>query len=132
MTLSDDQQLPVATILVVEDDADTREFFVLLIGMAGYHVLEAASGTAALQTAAVHAVQGIILDLRLPDMDGLAVCRSLRANEYPDVPIILATADRTPDVTRRALEAGVTTMLEKPFAPEDLIERLRSVLQVQA
>ncbi|MDQ5853491.1 MAG: response regulator [Chloroflexota bacterium] len=117
-----------ATILVVDDDFDTREFLVLLVDDAGYHVVEAASGAAALAAVAAQPVHAIVLDLRLPDMDGLAVCRHLRADGYPDLPIILVTADQTPGLARRADEAGVTTMLAKPFAPEALLARLRLVL----
>ena len=90
--------------------------------------MEAASGAAALTAVGAQPVHAIVLDLRLPDMDGLAVCRHLRADGYPDLPIILVTADQTPGLARRADEAGVTTMLAKPFAPEALLERLKLVL----
>ena len=120
-----------ATILVVDDDFDTREFLVLLVGDAGYHVVEAASGAAVLAAVAAQPVHAIVLDLRLPDMDGLAVCRQLRAHGHRDLPIILVTADHTPDLKRRAGEAGVTAMLAKPFTPEELLERLRMVLPAE-
>jgi CheY-like chemotaxis protein len=57
-------------------------------------------------------------------MDGLAVCRHLRAHGYPDVPIILVTAERTPNLARDAAAAGVTTTLEKPFPTEALLAQL--------
>lgn len=116
------------TILVVEDDPDTREFIVMLLSFAGYHTLEAASGGRALTTIAEQTVQVIVLDFRLPDMDGLTVCRHLRANGYSDVPIILVTADRALDLELRAKEAGVTTLLAKPFQPEALLDRLAGLL----
>lgn len=117
-----------ATILVVEDDEDTREYVVMLVGFAGYQTLEAATGRAALAVLATEAVDGVLLDLRLPDMDGLAVCRHVRGVDHRDLPIILVTADQAPDLDRRAAEAGVTTILAKPFAPEALVERLKVVL----
>ncbi len=124
------QQGPaVRTILVAEDDTDTREFTVMLLSMAGYQTLEAASGAAALATIARQMVQAILLDLRLPDMDGLAVCRQLRGNGHPDLPIILMTADQTPDVERRARDAGVTAFLSKPFAPEALLQKLSDLVR---
>ena len=117
-----------ATILVVEDDADTREFVVILLSLAGYQTLEAGSGEAALSMIAEHPVQAMTLDLRLPDMDGLEVCRHLRAHGYPDLPIILVTADRTPNLGRDAAEVGVTDVIGKPFAPEELEKRLEGLL----
>ncbi len=112
------------TILVVEDDADTREFIVMLLSSAGYATLEAASGAAALTTMATHPARAILLDLRLPDMDGLAVCRYLRANGYPTVPILLVTAERRPLLDRNVANAGATGLLSKPFAPDALLEQL--------
>lgn len=126
---ADDRPPNPLTVLVVDDDLDTREFIVELLSFAGYHTLEAAFGAAALDVLAGQAVQGIVLDLRLPDMDGLAVCRQIRATGRRDLPIILVTADQTLDVKRRADEAGVTTLLAKPFDPEELLERLETVLQ---
>jgi len=114
--------------LIVEDDADTRELIVMLLDIAGYQTLEAASGAAALAAIAGQRVQGILLDLRLPDFDGLAVCRHVRANGHPDLPILMMTANQTPNVECRAREAGVTAFLAKPFAPGALRERLTSML----
>ncbi len=124
------QQSPsAATILVVEDDSDTREFLVMVLSMAGYGTLEAASGATALTMLADQPVEAVLLDLRLPDGDGLAVCRHLRGTGHLDLPIILMTADRMADVEQRAQEASVTTVLAKPFAPEVLLERVSSLLQ---
>ena len=128
MTPTDSHPGSTATILVVEDDADTREFIVMLLSMVGYQTLEAGSGAAALSTIAEHPVQAMTLDLRLPDMDGLEVCRHLRAHGYPDLPIILVTADRTPNLGRDAAKAGVTDVIEKPFAPEALEKRIEGLL----
>ena len=117
-----------ATILVVEDDDDTREFLVLLVSTAGYNVLEAASGGAALATVGAQPVHGILLDLRLPDLDGFTVCRHLRAQGYSQLPILLVTADLTPEIERQAAEAGASGLLAKPFAPEALLDRLHNLL----
>ena len=128
MTPADLQNPGPATILVVEDDTDTREFIVMLLSTDGYRTLEAASGEAAISMIARQPVQAMTLDLRLPDMDGLAVCRHLRANGYPDLPIILVTADRTPNLDRGAAEAGVTAVIEKPFPMDALLEQLTRLL----
>ena len=128
MTISDHQSPTPPTVLVVEDDSETREFLIELLDIFGYHPVQAATGASGL--AAVHAqpVHAILLDLRLPDMDGFAVCSYLRANGHPELPIILVTADRRPDLAHLARAAGVTTVLAKPFTTEALIERLRMVL----
>ncbi len=128
MTPTDIHPGSTATILVVEDDTDTREFIVMLLGLAGYQTLEAGSGAAALSMIAEHPVQAMTLDLRLPDMDGLAVCRHLRTHGYPDLPIILVTADRTPNLGRSAAKAGVTAVIEKPFAMDALLDQLTRLL----
>ena len=128
MTPADLQNPGTATILVVEDDTDTREFIVMLLSLAGYRTLEAGSGAAALSMIAGQPVQAITLDHRLPDMDGLEVCRHLRANGYPDIPIILVTADRTPNLDRNAGAAGVTAVIEKPFPMAALPNQLARLL----
>jgi CheY-like chemotaxis protein len=128
MTPADPQNPGTATILVVEDDTDTREFIVMLLNLAGYHTLEASSGAAALSTISGQSVQAITVDLRLPDMDGLEISRHLRANGHPDLPIILVTADRAPNLDHSAAEAGVTAVIEKPFPMEALLDQLTRLL----
>jgi two-component system response regulator MprA len=128
MTPADLQNPGTATILVVEDDTDTREFIVMLLSMAGYRTLEAGSGTAALSMISGQPVQAITLDHRLPDMNGLEVCRHLRTHGYPDIPIILVTADRTPNLDRNAGAVGVTAVIEKPFPMEALPNQLARLL----
>ena len=128
MTLSDHQSSTPTTVLVVEDDLETRAFLVELLDITGYHPLAAASGASGLAAVNAQPVHAILLDLRLPDMDGFAVCSYLRANGHPDLPIILVTADRTPGIEHLARAAGVTTVLAKPFTPDVLLERLRMVL----
>ena len=118
-----------ATILIVDDDLDTREFIALLVGLAGYHTLEADTGAGGLAMVAAHPLDAIVLDLRLPDMDGLAVSRQVRTNGYHSLPIILVTADVWPDVRRRAEEAGVTALIEKPFAAEALLDCLATTVK---
>ena len=115
------------TILVVEDDQDTREFIVLLLELARYQVVEAGSGGAALATIVQKPVHAMLLDMRLPDMDGIDVCRQCRALGYSDIPIILMTADIATEITTRATDAGVTAYLNKPFDPQALIDLLEAL-----
>jgi DNA-binding response OmpR family regulator len=117
---------PRATrILVIEDDRDTREFYEDLLKLEEYHVLSTSTGHEALAHVAREVVQGIVLDRRLPDFDGVQLCRLLRQRVEPHVPIILVTADRDPLLEANAREAGITDFLLKPFHPTDLINRLR-------
>lgn len=118
--------LPQTTrILVVEDDFDTREFYEILLTSEGYPVLGASTGHEALAHVADEVVQGIVLDRRLPDFDGVRLCGLLRERVGPHVPIIFVTADRDPVLEAAAREAGITDFLLKPFNPADLVGRIR-------
>ena len=112
-------------VLVVEDDLDTREFYEDLLALEGYDVLAAGTGQAALAHVAEQTVQGIVLDRRLPDFDGVQLCRLLRECVGSDVPIIFVTADRDPELEGTARTAGITDFLLKPFNPADLLDRVR-------
>src|SRR5512147_2426394 len=96
---------------------------------AGYLVVRAASGSAGLAMHEARGVDALILDLMLPDMDGLEVCRRIRAKA--DTPILMLTARG--DATDRivGLEMGADDYLPKPFEPRELLARLRSILRRQ-
>ncbi len=112
-------------ILVVEDDLDTREFYEYLLTAEDYRVLSASTGQEALAHVAAQSVQGVVLDRRLPDVDGVNLCRLLRQRVEPHVPIIFVTADREPTLEAAARAAGITDFLLKPFHPVDLLDRVR-------
>ncbi len=112
------------TILVVEDDPDTLEFYEDLLQMSGYRVVSARSGQQARALVASRAVGGVLLDYRLPDTIGLELCQELCATLGPDVPILLATADRDPMLENWAHTAGATAFLGKPFLPNELLALL--------
>lgn len=116
------------TILIVEDDPATSEFFADLLDFAGYHAQVAASGTAALAAFPQEPIHLVLLDRRLPDMDGLDVCRTLRHSGAATVPIILLTADHSPDLGARAQDAGITAYLPKPVDPQVLLDRIAALL----
>jgi DNA-binding response OmpR family regulator len=120
---------PQATcILVIEDDLDTREFYEHLLMSEGFAVLSASSGQQALAQTAVQVVHGIVLDRRLPDIDGVDLCRLLRQQVASDMPIIFVTADRDPALEAMARTAGITDFLLKPFQPTDIIDRLHRLI----
>jgi DNA-binding response OmpR family regulator len=120
----------LVTILVVEDDAATSEFLVDLLSFAGYATRVAASGGAALGMLRKHPASVVLLDRRLPDMDGLAVCRQIRQRIDPAVPIILLMADYSAELEAAARDAGVTAYLSKPFPPDVLLDRVAALVQV--
>ena len=115
------------TILVVEDEASIASFVALYLKNAGYQVKAVGSGSAALNQVAAGMPSMIILDLNLPDMDGIEICRRIRKSS--DVPILMLTA-RDEDVDKIiGLEVGADDYLTKPFNPRELVARVKSVLR---
>ncbi len=116
--------MPPRTILVVEDDTDTREFYEALLRAAGYEVLSASSGQQTRALVATRPVDGVLLDYRLPDTIGRELCQELRTVLGPHVPILLVTAGRDPMLEPQAYAAGATAFLGKPFNPDVLLALL--------
>jgi DNA-binding response OmpR family regulator len=115
------------TILVVEDEASIASFVALYLKNAGYGVKRAATGAEALSAVAQARPDLIVLDLMLPDIDGVDVCRRIR--QRSDVPILMLTA-RDEDVDKIiGLEVGADDYLTKPFNPRELVARVKSVLR---
>lgn len=114
-------------ILVVEDDARLAEMLSEYLGGAGFRVTIASRGAAAMELLAKTGYDAVVLDLMLPDMDGLDVCRQLRVR--CDTPILMLTARG--DATDRivGLEIGADDYLPKPFQPRELLARLRAILR---
>ncbi len=109
------------TILIVEDHTDTREFYELLLMSAGYQVVSVRTGQRARALVARQPVDGVLLDYRLPFTIGVELCRELRAALGSAVPILLVTADHDPTLMSRAIAAGATAFLGKPFNPDMLL-----------
>ena len=115
-------------ILLVEDDPKTRETVALYLRREGYEVVTAGDGVRALEAAHEHEPHLIVLDLMLPGMDGLAVCRALRhASARPA--IIMVTARSTEDDKLTGLDLGADDYVTKPFSPRELMARVRAVLR---
>jgi len=115
------------TILVVEDESSIASFVSLYLKNAGYAVRAASTGGEALQLAAAEHPALIVLDLMLPDIDGIEVCKRIRQDS--DVPILMLTA-RDEDVDKIiGLEVGADDYLTKPFNPRELVARIRSILR---
>jgi DNA-binding response OmpR family regulator len=115
------------TVLVVEDEASIASFVALYLKNAGYSVHTAATGGDALTKAESEQPALIVLDLMLPDIDGVEVCRRIR--QRSDVPILMLTA-RDEDVDKIiGLEVGADDYLTKPFNPRELVARVKSILR---
>src|SRR5919201_7170913 len=97
------------------------------LGAAGYRVSAAASGVAGLERLGAEPYDALVLDLSLPDMDGLEVCRRLRARS--DVPVLMLTARGDAMDRVVGLELGADDSLPKPFEPRELLARLRAILR---
>ncbi|MGH7313062.1 MAG: response regulator transcription factor [Candidatus Rokuibacteriota bacterium] len=117
-------------VLVVEDETDIRNLVVFHLAREGFRCRTAATGTEALQEVRGHPPDLIVLDLMLPEMDGLEVCRRVRADPASAaVPIIMLTA-KADEVDRVVgLEMGADDYLVKPFSPKELVARVRAVLR---
>jgi DNA-binding response OmpR family regulator len=117
----------VTRVLIVDDEPNIRHTVGYNLRREGYEVLEAADGEAGLATAREQTVDLVVLDLMLPGMDGLEVCRGLR--ERSAVPILMLTA-RTSEVDRVVgLELGADDYLTKPFSMRELLARVRAILR---
>jgi phosphate regulon transcriptional regulator PhoB len=117
-------------VLVVEDEPDIRDLIVLHLARDGFRCRTAASGAEALRQVKAQAPDLVVLDLMLPEMDGLEVCRRLRGDPATaGVPIIMLTA-RADEVDRVVgLEMGADDYVAKPFSPKELVARVRAVLR---
>ncbi len=115
------------TILVVEDETSIASFVAAYLKNAGYAVRTASTAQAAIGEIASAAPALIVLDLNLPDGDGVELCRSIRKSS--DVPILMLTA-RDEDVDKIiGLEVGADDYMTKPFNPRELVARVKSVLR---
>jgi two-component system alkaline phosphatase synthesis response regulator PhoP len=118
---------PTPNILVVEDESSIASFVSLYLKNAGYGVRTASTGSEGLAQVAAQMPSLIVLDLMLPDIDGIEVCKRIR--QTSDVPILMLTA-RDEDVDKIiGLEVGADDYLTKPFNPRELVARVKSILR---
>jgi DNA-binding response OmpR family regulator len=115
-------------VLVVDDDRTVSDVVRLYLERAGYQVTQAGDGSAALAAVAREAPDLVVLDLMLPEIDGLEVCRRLRARE-DGVPIVMLTALGEESDRILGLQMGADDYVTKPFSPRELVLRVQSVLR---
>jgi two-component system phosphate regulon response regulator OmpR len=117
----------VERILLVEDDARLAEMLLEYLSQAGFGVTVASLGATALERLSEAPYDAVILDLMLPDMDGLEVCRRLRIQR--DTPVLMLTARGDAIDRIVGLELGADDYLPKPFEPRELLARLRAIVR---
>jgi two-component system alkaline phosphatase synthesis response regulator PhoP len=120
-------------ILIVDDDVELAELLEVILKREGYHIARAQAANEALEILNVTLPDLIIIDILLPDMDGVALCRSLR--EQPctaKIPILFLTGLNTTDSVVNAFENGADDYIRKPFQPRELEARIRAHLRRSA
>lgn len=115
------------TILIVEDDAQICNFISYTLKMEGFQTMEASTGTEALRLAVYEKIDMLLLDLGLPDMDGMEVLNGLR--KWSEMPIIIVSARDQDKEKASALDAGADDYLTKPFSATELLARIRVALR---
>src|SRR5918996_1582385 len=119
--------MPRPRVLVVEDDGDIADVLRRSLRLEGYDVRVAGDGVGALDAASVFEPDAVVLDLGLPRLDGVEVCRRLRADG--DVPILMLTARDGVDARVEGLDSGADDYLVKPFERQELLARLRALMR---
>jgi len=120
-------------IMVVDDDPDTLGILVRYIRREGFTVMEAPSGTECLRLAKQHPPDVILLDLMMPEIDGFAVCRALKADPgTAEIPVIMLTARDDVEARAQGMELGVSDFIAKPVLRRELSERIHAQLDMLA
>ncbi len=124
---------PRPRILVIDDDDAIRRLIAFLLAPEGYELRTAASAEQGLDSIAAYRPDLVLVDMHLPSRSGFDVITDLRSRpETRLTPVVMITGDATPAGKLRAIESGVTDFLAKPFSPEELIARVRALLDLKA
>ena len=116
-------------ILTVDDSPSMRQMISFTLAAAGYDVAEAADGRQGLERALRERFSLVLVDINMPEMDGLALIKALRAEPaYKHTPLLMLTTEGSPEKKREGRAAGATGWMVKPFNPERLLDTVQSVL----
>jgi two-component system chemotaxis response regulator CheY len=117
-------------ILAVDDSPSMRDMVSIALANAGFEVTAAADGVAALELARKSSFDLVLSDVNMPDMNGIALIRALRAEPaYRFTPILMLTTESSPERKNEGKEAGATGWIVKPFDPEQLVATMKRVLR---
>jgi DNA-binding response OmpR family regulator len=114
-------------VLVADDDADLRELIAFTLTQAGYFVVKAADGPAAVRSFAAEAPDLVVLDINMPGLTGFQVCETIRRDSQ--VPVMMLTVRGEEEDLVRALGLGADDYLTKPFSPRTLLARIKALLR---
>ncbi len=116
-------------VLIIEDEAEIRSFIARVLELEGYSVFEAADGASGMEIIRNNAVSLVILDLRLPGLDGWAILREIKRNpDHSQIPVVVLTAIAETMQRKRTLRMGATSYLIKPLSAHSLSRAVASVL----
>jgi DNA-binding response OmpR family regulator len=119
----------MARILIAEDEPDIRELVAFTLRFAGYEVTATPNGEDALHQASQIIPDLIIMDVRMPKMTGYEACRAMKADvALKDIPVVFLSAKGQDAEIQTGLDLGAEDYLLKPFAPDQLVERVKSIL----
>jgi len=118
---------PLPLLLIIEDDAKLKRFLEITLGQHGFRIVDAATGAEGILRAANHNPDLVVLDLGLPDMDGVEVIRRIR--EWSNVPVVILSARDQERDKVAALDAGADDYVTKPFGNAELLARIRVALR---
>src|SRR3954468_18370910 len=122
--------MPRQTILAIDDDKPILELICKTLEAAEFDVIASADPVAGVEIATRHRIDLIVLDLRMPAMNGFEVCRRLRSNPpTAHVPIVMLTVDASEPDRITGLELGADDYIAKPFSPRELVARVRAILR---
>ncbi len=128
----DASRIETGRILVVDDEATMRRLLEKLLRMEGYEVMLASSGEQALAELLRHGADTVLLDMRMPGMTGLDVCRQIRNHPRSlHTPVVFITAVNDRELRRKGMEAGADDFLSKPFDEVELLARIRNSVRVK-
>ena len=119
----------MAKILIAEDEKDIRDLITFTLRFAGHEVIPTANGEEAYQAAVKEMPDLILLDVRMPRLDGFEACQQLKANESTrDIPVVFLSAKGQESEVKTGLEVGAEEYILKPFSPDQLTERIRVIM----
>jgi DNA-binding response OmpR family regulator len=119
----------LAKVLIVDDEKGVRDLLHSFLKAAGYQAIMASNGEEAIELAKSESPNAILLDVKMPGIDGVETCRRLRAEEQTRyIPVIMVTAFGTTE--KEAIDAGADDLINKPFNLTDLAVRLKSLLSI--